>query len=283
MIPFFRPPALPIGPLKIQPWGVLVATGFMLGSMLAQRIARRRGIDPRPFNDLVMWEAIGALVFGHLGHALFYDPAYYFAHPIEFLYVWSGLSSFGGFFGCTLATLYFFRKHKLDYLKFGDVLMVGLLLGWAIGRIGCFVVHDHIGRPVSEAPLWVQQSIGWLGVDYPDGEAGGKPGAVRFNLGLMDSIVTWIVFAVAMFLERAKQRPGLLMGVGPILYGSARFFLDFLRNVDLKHADARYFGLTPAQYGSVLIVILGFFVIYKGRSRAPWPEEGFLDPSFPKK
>ena len=275
MIPYFRPPAIPIpflDNLQIQPWGILVASGFMIGSWFAQRIAVRRGMDPKPFNDIVTWEAFGAIVFGHLGHALFYDPKYYFAHPIEFLKVWSGLSSFGGFFGCLVLTYFFWKKYKLDALKFGDILMVGLVLGWAIGRIGCTVVHDHIGRPVADAAPWVQSTLGWLGVDYPDGIAGGKPGAVRFNLGLLDSLVTWVIFGVMYLCSRVRRRPGFLMGLGPILYGFCRFWLDFLRNTDLSHADARYFGLTPAQYGCWVIIGLGAFAIWKGSHRPPWPE-----------
>jgi phosphatidylglycerol:prolipoprotein diacylglycerol transferase len=275
MIPYFRPPAIPIPgthDLGIQPWGILVATGFMVGSWYSQRLAVQRGQEPRHFNDIVTWLAVGAIVFGHLGHALFYDPAYYFAHPVDFLKVWSGLSSFGGFFGCTFIAIYFFRSRKLDILKFSDLLMVGLVLGWAIGRVGCTVVHDHIGQPVADAPGWVQQTIGWLGVDYPDGIAGGKPGAVRFNLGLLDSLVSWIIFGILAFLARTPRRPGLLTGMGPILYGACRFWLDFLRNTDLSHADARYFGLTPAQYGSVAIIVVGLWVIRRGSRRPPWPE-----------
>lgn len=273
MIPYFRPPALELGPIDLQPWGALVATGFWVGTWYAQRDAQRRGIDPRPYGEIVTWLAVGALVFGHLGHALFYDPEYYFANPIEFLKVWSGLSSFGGFFGCTVLALYFFKTRKLDLLKFGDVLMVGLTLGWAIGRIGCFVVHDHIGRPVDTAAPWVQQAIGWLAVEFPAGKpGGGQGGAVRFDLGLMDSLVTWIIFFTLATIARSPRRPGLLMGLGPILYGSVRFFLDFLRNEDLSNADVRYAGLTPAQYGCLVIIGLGVFTISRGRHRPPWPE-----------
>ncbi len=300
MIPYFRPPPLEIiGPIVIQPWGFLVAMGFVLGTVVAQREARKRGMDPRLYGDVVVWIAVGALVFGHLGHAIFYDPSYYLQKPWELLYVWSGLSSYGGFFGCAVLAIVFFKKRGVNVLRGSDLLLMGLTFGWFLGRIGCFVVHDHIGRRVSEAPQWVQDSIGWLGVRYPStaefqaARAAGDDAysylganyqlldTVRFDLGLMDAILAAFVFIALLVVSRKPQREGVLMVVVLLMYGSVRFFLDFLRNTDLGHADARYLGFTPAQYGSLAIIVAGLLVWRESRSRPLWPEEGtkpFVEP-----
>ena len=300
MIPYFRPPPFEIfGPIVIQPWGFLVAMGFVLGTVVAQRYARKRGMDPRLYSDVVVWLAVGALVFGHLGHASFYDPAYYLQKPWELLYVWSGLSSYGGFFGCAVLAVVFFKKRGVNVLRGSDLLLLGLTFGWFLGRIGCFVVHAHIGRRVSESPQWVQDSIGWLGVRYPStaefqaARAAGEDtyaylggnyqllDSVRFDLGLMDAILAIFVFTTLLFVARKPRREGVLMVVVLLMYGSVRFFLDFLRNTDLGQADARYLGLTPAQYGSIAIVVAGLLVWRESRSRVVWPEPGtkaFVEP-----
>jgi phosphatidylglycerol---prolipoprotein diacylglyceryl transferase len=312
LIPYFRPPPFEIfGPIVIQPWGFLVAMGFVLGTVVAQRYARKRGMDPRLYSDVVVWIAVGALVFGHLGHAIFYDPAYYLQKPWELLYVWSGLSSYGGFFGCAVLTVVFFKKRGINVLRGADLLLMGLTFGWFLGRIGCFVVHDHIGRIVTERPLldtpqiekfvvtWAQDWLGWLGVRYPStaefqaARAAGDDAysylganyelldTVRFDLGLMDAILAAVVFATLVFVARKPRREGVLMVVVLLMYGSVRFFLDFLRNTDLGQADARYEGLTPAQYGSIAIVVAGLLVWRESRSRVAWPEPGtkaFVDP-----
>ena len=278
-IPYFKLTGLELGPLTIQPWGVLVASGFLIGTSFAQRLAVRRGVEPKHIGDVVVWLAVGALVFGHLGHALFYDPSYYFAHPVEFLYFWSGLSSFGGFIGCAGLTIYFLKKRQLNVLKFGDLVLAGLSLGWAIGRIGCFVVHDHIGRPLGTSPQWLQSTLGWLALEFPAGTTGhGAAASVRWELGLMDSLLAWLIFGVVVYLSRKPRRPGTYLGAVPLLYGAGRFFLDFLRNVDLSHPDARYMGLTPAQYGSVALVAIGAAVLVSSRRRPLWPADGLLDP-----
>ncbi len=300
MIPYFRPPPLEIiGPVVIQPWGFMVALGFVLGTVVAQRYARRRGLDPRLYSDVVVWLAVGALVFGHLGHALLYDPRYYLEKPWELLYVWSGLSSYGGFFGCAVLAVVFFKRRGVNVLRGSDLLLVGLTFGWLLGRIGCFLVHDHIGRKVSETPQWVQDSIGWLAVRYPSTAefqaarvAGDEKFAflggnyqlldtVRFDLGLMDVILASVIFSTLIVVARKPRREGVLMVVTLFMYGGVRFFLDFLRNIDLGHADARYFGLTPAQYGSLAIIGAGILVLLESRKRPKWPEPGtqeWVDP-----
>jgi prolipoprotein diacylglyceryltransferase len=167
-LPFFRPEALHIvGPLSIQPFGVLLAAGFILGSLWCQKYARERGIDPKTYTDILFWIALGAIVFGHIGH-IFYAPKQYMENPLDILKVWSGLSSFGGYFGCTVLAVWFFRRRGIHPMRGGDLLMIGLAFGGFIGRMGCFVVHDHVGTEVQDTPGWVQQTIGHLAVDFPD-------------------------------------------------------------------------------------------------------------------
>lgn len=169
-IPYFRPDELKlVGGLAIQPWGVMVAAGFMLGSRVCQHHAIKRGIDPKIYADVVVWLAVGALVFGHLGHVL-YEPELYKNDPIRLLKVWDGLSSMGGFFGCSLLAVIFFRRRGLTARRGGDILMIGLAFGYVLGRLGCFIVHDHPGRTTAEVEGTIAAVLSPLAVDYPTAE-----------------------------------------------------------------------------------------------------------------
>lgn len=183
-IPFFRPEALHIvGPLNIQPFGVLLAAGFILGSLWCQKYARERGIDPKTYTDIIFWIALGAIVFGHIGH-IFYAPKQYWENPLDILKVWSGLSSFGGYFGCTVLAVWFFRKRGIHPMRGGDILMIGLAFGGFIGRIGCFVVHGHLGLEVQDTPVLVQQTIGHLGLEFPSLDEAAEDGQEAIDEGL---------------------------------------------------------------------------------------------------
>src|SRR5438105_3462914 len=72
VIPWFVLPPLRLGPLAVQPFGVLSAAGVLLASTLLVREARRRGLDPGPLEKLVSWAVIGGIVGAHLVHLLLY-------------------------------------------------------------------------------------------------------------------------------------------------------------------------------------------------------------------
>ena len=277
LVPYFRWEALEIiGPIKIQPFGAMVAIAFLIGATINRRVAAKRGLDPRHFDDAVMWLVVGTIVFGHMGDVL-YHPEDYFAEPIKFLKVWEGQSSFGGFFGCALLMWIFVRRRGLPLLKFVDVLLVGTIGGYTFGRLGCFVVHDHIGLPLEQVPDLVRTTLGWLAVDFPATDPGiialGKGPGPRFDLGLMNAINSLIVFTVVFTLSHKPRRPGLLMGLVPLLYGSMRFWEDFMRTVDRRYSVVGL-ELTPAQIGSLIFIGLGIWAIASGRSQEPWPEPG---------
>jgi phosphatidylglycerol:prolipoprotein diacylglycerol transferase len=275
LIPYFERIEIPIGGvINIHGFGILVAVGFITGSWLAARKATRDGLDPDIINRWVTWLIAGVFIGGHLGHALFYEPAEHFADPIKFLMVWEGLSSFGGFIGCTILSLIFFRienrkvrkantirkqngeplKFPVKALVYGDTGVYGFTLGWFFGRMGCFSAHDHPGI-VTEF---------WLGV-Y--GMCPDQPVTVAcHDLGLYEAIWALGVCFLFLWLDRKPRFQGFYIGLICLLYGPTRLFMDVFRHPD---TDARYFGLTPAQYGSMLIFLIGVTILIKQRNTTP--------------
>ena len=157
LIPFWDRVAIPIGPLEVHGFGILVALGFVFGSKVARAKAARDGLDPEPINQVVGWIVAGVFLGGHLGHLLFYypedmadDPAKFVAMfttlasgrlPTveslpELLKVWRGLSSYGGFMACAILVWVFFKKNKLDFWAYADPIAYGLMTGWMLGRFG---------------------------------------------------------------------------------------------------------------------------------------------------
>lgn len=252
MIPYFLIPPLRIGPFALQPFGILSAAGILLASKLLVREARRRALDTEPLAKLATWAVIGGIVGAHLVHLFLYHPEELRENgPLQILKVWDGLSSTGGAVGGIVACVIFLHRLGMRFATYADVFALAVPPGWAIARLGCFSVHDHPGRLTGF----------FLAVAFPEG--------ARHDLGLYDALVLTAVTTVIYRLDRRGILKGRLLAVVAILYGTTRFALDFLRARDLPYVDARYFGLTPAQYGAIALVSWGAWVLATGVNRQP--------------
>lgn len=244
MIPYLEWRTIALGPVTLQVWGLFAAIGVVLGTLWAVREAKRKGMDEAKIESLALWTVALAFVGARLFHVVFYEPAYYLAHPSEILSVWrGGLSSFGGFFGATVAVLWRLKKSKLPFLPTADVLVPAATLGLGCGRIGCFLIHDHPGTLAHDG--WR-----WLAVNFPDGQ--------RYDLGLLLGAFDFLLFGAFLLLGRTARPAGWTLALFLLAYAPVRFGLDFLRA-----ADVRYAGLTPGQYGSVLLFAAGLFVMMR--------------------
>ena len=240
MLPFISWHTIALGPITLQVWGLFVASGFLVGALVAQWYAKRRGDDPDVIAGLAVWMIAAGMVGGRVGHVLFYEFPYYVAHPLEAFAVWhGGLSMFGGLIACILVGVWYLRRHHVDVWKYCDTAIFGLPFGIAIGRVGCFLIHDHPGTATHFA----------LGVQYPDG-------VTRHDLGLYEAINGAAMAVVFLLLARRKLPVGVYVGVFSLWYGVFRVVTDTLRTV-----DTRYLGLTPGQYLGAVLAAFGVGVL----------------------
>lgn len=250
MIPFFRFTTIPLGPIQIQVWGLFVATGIVAAVLVGQKEARRRGLEAEQFVDFACWILVGALISARLFYAIAYESSVYLADPLKIFRVWEGgMSSFGGFFGAAIGALWHAHRTKLSFLKYADVAAYVLPLGYGIGRIGCFLIHDHPGT--------LSHSL--FAVRYPGGD--------RLDHGLLLSLLGFALFAAFYVINRRYKGIGErgFLFLFMVCYGVVRFFLDFYRAWDLPGADTRYLQLTPAQYGCLFFIAVGVWGIIKYR------------------
>lgn len=250
LIPYIPQPVWETSWIRIQAWDVLVALGFVTGAWLAARCARSIGKDPRTILDFAPVVLLAGFVCAHLVHVFFYEPELWHDDPLYILYFWSGLSSYGGFLGAAVAIPIFFRRRGERFWAYADSLAVGMAVAWTIARMGCFVAHDHKGS----------RSDFFLAVDFPGGS--------RHDLGLYDALLSAVLSLGCWMLFRWRVREGVVTGFLCAAYAIARFFFDFLRSTDLAGSDMRYAGLTPAQYGSLLLFAFGIYGVVRSRKAA---------------
>jgi phosphatidylglycerol---prolipoprotein diacylglyceryl transferase len=245
VLPWFELPSLDLGPFHIQSFGVLSALGILAAVQIATKLTGRIGRDPQVILDFAVSGVLTGIVVGHLVHLFFYHPEE-LRDSWRVVKFWEGLSSMGGLLGGILAAAVFFRRRRLRFHDFGDPFAVAVSTGWAIARVGCFTVHDHPGVR-SDFPLAVA-----------------FPGGARHDLGLYEAILLFAFGAILYLLFRRGTLRGRLLPLLAALYGIGRFLLDFLRARDIDYADARYAGLTPAQWitlGLLAYAVWGLFLM----------------------
>lgn len=244
MIPYFKFESFLIGPLTIYVWGLFVVLGILVGLWMLNR----QGFFREEKNlNLIIYLMLAGIVGGRLGYVLFYDLSRFLENPVDVFKIWEGgMSSFGGFLVAAIVLLIVLPKgQKLKYL---DILTIPFVAIWTIGRIGCFMIHDHLGR----------LSNFFLAIQFP--------GGARHDMAFYEILAMVLLLVILLAAGRVKLKKipdGLVAPIAIIYYSVARFFLDFLRATDLPNSDPRYFNLTPAQYGSILFFVIGLTILVK--------------------
>lgn len=237
-------PLIQAGPVALRPTGLLAAAGLLVGLAVAARAARRDGLDHHALVRAVVVAAGAGLVGAHLLHLLAYEPAPH-ADPWAVLRLGDGLSSMGGLLGGALGVALALPGAR----RYLDALALGLAPGWAIGRVGCALVHDHPG-------LRVGRALPPLTATFPDGP--------RLDLGAAEAALLLALAVLLAALRRHQAARGRLLPALAVGYGAGRLLLDFLRATDVPGGDLRHLGLTAAQW-----VCLGLLAWGARALRAP--------------
>jgi phosphatidylglycerol:prolipoprotein diacylglycerol transferase len=239
MLPYIELKTLQLGPLTLQVWGIMVALGCLLGALTAARFAKRNELKSEVIFDAVSWIVGFGIIGARLGFVFFYDITTFIQKPLNIFAIWDGgMSMFGGLVGGALAGIVYFRHKQLDVWAYSEACIFGLPVGMWIGRIGCFLIHDHPGTATDF----------FLGIEYPDG-------VTRHDHGLYLSL-NGLLMAIVFYLLAKKKRPvGTYISVFLIWYGTVRFYLDFYRVGELT-----ILGLKPGQYFALLSIIGGVFI-----------------------
>lgn len=139
------------GHFSVYLFGVTIAVGMVAGILLANKEANRLGISEDAIFDVVLYSLLGGIAGARLVYILVYDPSYYFDNPFEIFRINAGgLSIHGGILGGVLFGIWRVRKYQLHLWQTADLLAPALILGQAIGRIGC----DVFGLPMANPYFW---------------------------------------------------------------------------------------------------------------------------------
>jgi phosphatidylglycerol:prolipoprotein diacylglycerol transferase len=243
-----------VGPISVSPFGVLLVLAFAAGYLqLSWGLKRQKIGDEEDASSIVFAAGVGGIVGAKIYFAILYGDW-------RLLFERSGLVWYGGFLLGTAAVVWTVRRRRLPPWQTVDAATPGLALGYAVGRIGCFLVGDDYGAP-TDLPWGVAFPNGLppttayylrseFGVDLPASIPDDRLLAVH-PTQLYETLAALVIWAIGFRLLARRAPTGRTTLVVLGLLAAERFCVEILRA-----KDDRFLGpLTLAQAISVLILI----------------------------
>lgn len=224
---------------------------------------------------LLMWAA----VWGFLGAKLFHNFEYwddFVKDPISGLFSFSGLTFYGGLIMGGAAVLYHANKYGVKWVHMLDIGAPGMMLAYAVGRIGCHLSGDGDWGIVNltQKPNWLSWAPDWLwSSKYPNnviGEGVPIPGCVGnfcnelplpvFPTPLYEVLMGLVIFAILWGIRNKIKMPGMMWSIYLIFNGIERFLIESIRVNSKYHAMGLSFS--QAELISTILIILGVYGVF---------------------
>ena len=253
------PVALDLGFFQIRWYSLGYLAGILLGYWLLLRLLARPGapMSREHADDMILYATLGIILGGRIGYILFYQPSI-LQNPIDILKLWEGgMSLHGGALGTIFAIWLLARKHKLSFLRVCDYVACVIPFGLFLVRLANFVNDELWGR-VTDVP--------WAIIFPSGGDMPRHPSQLYEAVleGLFMAAILWPLF----WKSNARYKPGFLFGMAAIIYGTARFTIEFFREPDqqlqwLVEAS----GLSMGQWLTIPMILVGLFLVFTAGAR----------------
>lgn len=245
--PEIDPVAISVGPLNVHWYGLT----YLAGLGFAWWLAARRSQQPHtPLNreqvdDLIFFAALGVVLGGRLGYAIFYGGERLASEPTWLLRVWEGGMSFhGGMLGVIIATWIYGRRQRIPFGPLLDFVAPLAPLGLALGRLGNFIGQELWGRAAD---------VPWAMVFPRDPLQLARHPSQLYQFALEGMTL----FVLLYWFSRRPRPTWAVSGLFALGYGVLRFTAEFFREPD-AHLGFQAFGwMTRGQMLCLPMVAVG--------------------------
>lgn len=213
-----RPELFSIGPFTVHTFGLMMALGFIAAGIVSYYGFKRKGLD----EEKVYWLVIAAAVGGLLGSKLHYillHPESLRENPFATVFSGAGLVWYGGLIGGLIAGIATIFILRLPLAKVLDAAAPAMAIGYAFGRMGCFLNGDDYGRP---------STLPWA-MEFPDGSPPTPAGVAVQPTQLYEAGASLLIFLALLWLWPRLKRDWELFCAYLVMAGTERFLVEFVR------------------------------------------------------
>jgi phosphatidylglycerol---prolipoprotein diacylglyceryl transferase len=255
-----NPFVLHLGPLELTGYGLMMMVAFLMAGWAIQLELRRRRLDEEYAADIVIAGVIGGLIGAKIWYVLL-------THDWDALFRRGGFVWYGGFLGATAAIILNGWRRRVPWRFTVEICAAPLALGYALGRVGCFLVNDDYGIPSTlpwamkfphGLPPTTVANLTGLGVRFPAGTNPLELVAVH-PTQIYETTLMLLAFWWMWRRRDHRHATGWMLGCYLVLAGLERFLVEVLRAKDDRLTGLAGFSL--AQVTSVALVIVGAVVL----------------------
>jgi len=255
---------LRLGPIELTGYGLMMMVAFLMAGWAIQLDLRRRGLDEEFAADIVIAGVVGGLLGAKIWYVLL-------TGEWDALLRRGGFVWYGGFLGATAAIILNGWRRGVPWRFTTEICSAPLALGYALGRVGCFLVNDDYGIP--SALPWAMKfpdglppttvaNLTAMGVTFPPGTDPMQVVAVH-PTQIYETVLMFLAFSWMWRRRDHGHATGWLLGCYLVLAGLERFLVEFLRAKD----DRLLGPFTLAQATSVGLVAVGIALLYVWREK----------------
>lgn len=238
------PVAFTIFGTEIRWYGLLIAAAVLIGTVLALRETKRKGLKEETLIDFLLFAIPSAIVGARLYYVIF-SWDHYKNDPIQALNIrGGGLAIHGAIIAGIIVAIIFCRVRKISFWQLLDIVAPSLVLGQAIGRWGNYANQEAYGGP-TDLPWAIMVN-----------------GETVHPTFLYESLFNLGIFIFLIWYRKKSKIDGEIFLLYFSLYSLGRFFVEGLRTDSLMLGQIRV-----AQLISVLIIIVCLIVIYYRRKK----------------
>ena len=253
ILPEFNTFAVQFGGFGIRWYAVAYLVGLLAGWYLLRREAddKQSPMRHETVDILINYVLFGIIIGGRLGYILFYNSAYYLAHPLAMLRIWEGGMAFhGALLGVAIAVLIMAKRHHVPFFVLTDRIALVVPIGLFFGRLSNFINGELYGRVTA---------LAWAMV-FPNSDGQPRHPSQLYEAGLEGLLLG--VIMVVLWRRGWLQQHGRLTGVLLAGYGVARSMIEFVREPDAQ-IGLLLDSVSMGQLLSVPMIIFGVYLIIR--------------------
>ncbi len=256
--------------LAIYSYGLMLVVAFYTCYALLFKEMKRLNYDENIASDIVTSAALGGII-GSKIYYLIENIDRVIIDPYGMIFSGAGLVFLGGLMGGTIGVTIVLKKNTLPWLQFADIIAPLLIIGYSIGRIGCFLVGDDYGLPTKSiigisfekgAPPTTYESLAY---NYPWLDISNwNPGDIItvYPTQIIESILGFGIFIFLWNKREDITTQGSLFFIYLIIAGMERFFIEFIRlNPKYLWIVKDVIGFSGAQVISLIMVGIGIYLL----------------------